>query len=624
MNKNKNLPLFKGRKVIFKDDIATFIWYSDDKKEIALEIEKKIDTYYFKVKNLKNGKFIGNTIKNKKNLDIQNKSRNNDLVKYLKKASKLDSKDSHNILEDIGEYLNNNPLFHDYSYDLEDSTKIWPYLEFNDYPENIKKEALDILNNTDFLQECLSIISITHEGNKDAATLILLSFASLFSGEPVHQLLGGESGEGKSDLCIDTSSIIPDKYVHKLRGSSPKYIFYDCKKFNDDYNIIINDDFQLNTETIELNKTLTDNKEKEKIHRTVINGKAEIFELKGKYLSIMNFAKNLDDKELLNRLFLNDVKDDENHRQRVKNKIKSNKMTGVEENMLLEKMKLYIKAIFQYHIDKNIKVFNPYIEFLDFSKIDNRNINYLISFINAKTFYSYSNRKTINGITIGTKEDLKTVLELWKNREIIQEYKLSHIQEEILKNLLPYVEGFKESIDDMPLFDSEISVLDTISSLAKKIYKKRSTVDQAIKGRKDSTQPGLEDLNLIVSVYIDPDNPRKGKLIFLNPDYENEFKALKNGFDINALNKNINEYQFDTPNSKITLLHQFLAINNITINNIIKNKIEEYIKKEDYVIGSYEALCEFLEKFINILKEEDMNTPNDYKTIKNNFNFLKK
>ena len=122
---------------------------------------------------------------------------------------------------------------------IEDNDKI---NSFEDYPSDIQKEANIILDNGSLFQELQKSISLTHQGHSTSRDALILMEASSFVGDGVHGLLGGDSGEGKSDLAFAVGYNYPDKYVHILRNISPKNIYYDCETYNDDYNIIIFDD----------------------------------------------------------------------------------------------------------------------------------------------------------------------------------------------------------------------------------------------------------------------------------------------------------------------------------------------------------------------------------------------
>ncbi|WP_042701874.1 hypothetical protein [Methanobrevibacter arboriphilus] len=196
----------------------------------------------------------------------------------------------------------------------------YPYKTFEDYPENIQKEALKIIEQGDIIDEMLNACNITHEGNRNELKALFLVEKSLFIGEPVHYKIGGERGVGKTDIVLVSISIIPDHYVFIFRNPSPKYIHYSCKNFNEDYNIIINDDTSLNQASTELNKSITDSNDKEKRHDTVIDGKAVTFILPGEYLGIYNLAKDIEDNELLDRLFLGDIVEDNHNKKQLKEK----------------------------------------------------------------------------------------------------------------------------------------------------------------------------------------------------------------------------------------------------------------------------------------------------------------
>ena len=158
--------------------------------------------------------------------------------------------------------------------------------------------------------------------------------SSIFVDDGAHGLLGGETGDGKTDLALTCALNLPAKNVHIISSNSPKDIFYDFDSYDDEYNIIIFDDVVLNDELIKLIKLLSDNRVKKKVHKTVINGKAERFELKGKYEIVITYAKELPDEELANRLFNIGVNivDKGESKEHVKYNILDNKIINADDN----------------------------------------------------------------------------------------------------------------------------------------------------------------------------------------------------------------------------------------------------------------------------------------------------
>lgn len=267
--------------------------------------------------------------------------------------------------------------------------------------------------------------------------------ASVFVDDGAHGLLGGKSGNGKTDLALTCALNLPAKNVHIISSNSPKNIFYDFDSYDDDFNIVIFDDIVLNDDIIALCKLLTDNKIKEKEHNTVINGKPEKFKLKGKYEVIITYAKDLPDEELANRLFnigVNIVDKGETDKD-VKYKIRDNKIIKADDNPLIKQIREPIRAGVQYLLEQKPRVYNPYMSMFNPLNFNNRDINHLASMTNAKTFFELTKRKQIKIddetiLTIGSLEDLYFVYDIWARDGEAQKYKLSELQKQVL-DILP-------------------------------------------------------------------------------------------------------------------------------------------------------------------------------------------
>lgn len=444
----------------------------------------------------------------------------------------------------------------------ETETEEYPYKNFEDYPEEIQNEALEIIENGNIIDEMLSACNITHQGNKQELKALFLVEQSLFINEPVNYKLGGERGVGKTDIVLVSISIIPDHYVFTFRNPSPRFIHYSCEKFNEDYNLIINDDTRLNKASTELSKSVTDTNDSEKKHDTVIEGEAVTFKLPGEYLSIYNLAKDIKDNELLDRLFLGDISENIENKSHLKEKIKQNINTGIKNSSMLDSLKLRLKAVWQWHIDKSIRVFNPYTIFLDVEDKGNRNVASIIKLIKASSFFRYVEREKVNDVVIGNLDDLKEVLEIWEEKSLVQDYKLDPKQIEILKELKSYTKDeINEIKEDFMSNPSETKEeINTVKNLSKKLGIQYSTIRRLIFGSESGTQVGLEGMDLIKTFFLDENNPKAGKVIHINPNHKKDVEGLKSGLDINHLNQILDGYRFTSLNSKKSSYMAFYSL----------------------------------------------------------------
>ena len=302
---------------------------------------------------------------------------------------------------------------------------------FKDYPEKVQREALEILENGSLFEETQKSVSITHEGHETTRDAMILMENSVFADDGAHGLLGGDSGQGKTDLALACALHIPTKHVHIISSNTPKDIFYDFESYDEDFNILIFDDVLMTEELIKLIKLLADNKVKEKVHKTVNNGKPEKYKLKGKYEVILTYAKTVPDVELANRLFNIGVNivDKTGDKKRVKRRIKHNRLIRADDNQLINAVREPIRAGVQYLIEQDARVYNPYLSIFEPLNINNRDINHLVSMTNARTFFDLNKRQQIKVndetvLTIGSLEDLSFVHNIWARDEEAQMYKL--------------------------------------------------------------------------------------------------------------------------------------------------------------------------------------------------------
>ena len=491
---------------------------------------------------------------------------------------------------------------------------------FADYPEKIQHEALDIINNGSLFEEMQHSVSITHAGHKTTRNALLLMESSLFVDDGAHGLLGGESGGGKTDLAIACALNLPAKNVHIISSNSPKNIFYDFESYDDEFNIIIFDDIVLNDEIIALCKLLTDNKVKEKVHQTVINGKPEKFVLKGKYEVIITYAKDLPDEELANRLFnigVNIVDKGESKKD-VKYKIRDNKLIKADENPLIKEIREPIRAGVQYMLEQKPRVYNPYLSMFDPVNFNNRDINHLVSITNARTFFELNKRKTVQlndetRLTIGSIEDLHFVYDIWARDGEAQKFKLSELQKQVL-DLLPEMTD-KEAFDYVDDLNSKLAsqsraykkkLLDDeplLKSLAKKLGVNPSTLKHALDRFTEGNKKSLCEIGLVDKIQLDENNPKSA----------NFYYKIKNDGNASKLSKsNVQDMQiafahaFDSSIVKQTIIIDLLIYANIIVNERGEGVLKKYCKDSDVELTSnpYNAMIEFLQGFFDILDNE--------------------
>ena len=455
------------------------------------------------------------------------------------------------------------------------------YKTFEDYPEEVQKEANDILNNLDFIEEVLNTINWKHEGDKKTMIIELLSCGSLFIHEPVHQYKDAKKGKGKTNGSNEIKGILPDQYVVDLPSFSSKSIYYHSTTIlHPEFNFIFLDDIVLNEDKDELLKLITDNNRPMKSHKTVINGKPVEFILIGEYLVIMNRAdtSNMND-QLFDRLYLNELENDENHEIKVKNKIKQNSI--LETNVFLEKKRTMIKCAIQKLVDNNVKIFNPYLIFLNIKHHANRNINHYLGLIKAKTFFYQYQRSNIDDIIIGSIEDMEFVLSKVSESFETQKNKLDHVERSIIDFLK------KNKGNEFKLKELEKPIGMSNEHIKNKIFGKDGKM-------------GLEAKGYVSVIQKDPNNIRSPYYVQYVENDSTPFKSEKS-FTTLTTNTSFNE-----KNSLIlkwNLIIPYLTLKQILINKNLVYSLEPILEKIKLDINNYENVVSFIKKSFNEIKD---------------------
>lgn len=487
---------------------------------------------------------------------------------------------------------------------------------FNEYPEKVQREALEILEDGDMFEEIQTSIALTHEGHETTRDALILMESSVFVDDGAHGLLGGNSGEGKTDLALTCALNFPAKNVHIISSNSPKDIYYDFESYDDEYNILIFDDILMTEELIKLIKLLADNKVKEKVHKTVINGKAEKFVLKGKYEVILTYAKTIPDEELANRLFNIGVNivDKGESKGKVKRRILQNRIIRADDNPLIKEIRAPIQAGVQYLIEQKARVYNPYLSVFNPLNINNRDINHLTSMTNARTFFALNKRDTIKlnddtVLTIGSLEDLSFVHDIWARDEEAQMFKLSELQKQCL-SLLPamtdkqafdYVEDLNEDLKNAESRAYKKKRLDDeplLKSLAKKLRVNPSTLKHALDRFSEGNQKSLLEIGLVEKIQLDEDNPKSANFYY---------KVKHDGESSNHSNEHVQDvqiefaYTFDSSIVKQMIIIDLLLYANVIVSKRGRHALEKYCSEDNVELNAdnYNDMINFLQGFFD-------------------------
>ena len=407
-----------------------------------------------------------------------------------------------------------------------------------DYPENIQHEAEKIVRaaergELDLLEWFLDLLDQVHAGDRLEKALALLSVGTLFTenADPVHQAIRGRRGSGKTHMILSVAKVIPERYIHIIRSSSPLYLFYASQeteepsarlKLREDHNICIFDDVPMNPKTIDLLKFLTDNELETKTHKTVIEQKAVELKIPGENLTFITRAQPIPDEELNDRLLYNNPKESPEHKKRQLEFITKKKQALSNED--IEHELQVAQAVFEHLIREPIKILNPHLRLIEAKNPEDtepRKLERLIDLVLAVTFYRQFQRPPIynHNIILGTKEDLHTAIKIIKNIDLLQHYQIDKSQERLLRNLPVYDENklqewrdwYKEDQDEF-LSDKKFP---TYRNLAERLGHARNTVKNWVRGLPGMTQPTLIDQGLVQTHPIDPYDKNSATILFL-------------------------------------------------------------------------------------------------------------
>ena len=408
---------------------------------------------------------------------------------------------------------------------------------FNEYPEEIQEGAMYLLNNNLLLDNIISSVSSIQYGNDEVKKSLILTTTTPYALEPLHTLLDGKRGGGKTALIMEIVKNYPDAHIFHYQSFSAKNIFYDKDKFNPDgVNILILDDPNLNSEDrIETLKILSDNEKPVKSLKTVINQKAVEFELTGKFLIIITYAKEIDDEELANRLHNTSLIVADSEKIPIKRKIRSNAVSDIKNNAAVMKIREYNKAAIHYLSERNMRVYNPFNVLINIDDSNNRDITDLMSLILANGFFNYSNLKSISinddmELVIGSYDEVAANVKSWDEDEY-QSEKLSSRQKQMME-LLPAstdedmedkVSKIMDEVVDYDSVNAKMRKIEsefyTINRIAKEMELSTSTVNNALNRnhKEGSNVRSLAEMDLVHKIQIDSSYVQTHPNIFYKP-----------------------------------------------------------------------------------------------------------
>lgn len=484
-------------------------------------------------------------------------------------------------------------------------------MSFNDYPEYIRRDSMALINDGSLFDSLQSTVSYLHAGDKNEMKALILAFASVLTDNPVHIILGGETGKGKTNLVNAIKDNFPADHVFHFRNFSPKFMFYDKDNFNDDYNILIVDDVDLSKqENIEVLKELTDNNKPVKELKTVKDQEPITLTLPGKYLVILTYAKSNPDEELANRFFNIGLIRSKNDDNMVIEKIKNNVLVNAKNSESIQRLQLTHQAAFTYLAEQNINVFNPYINRIDMGFVNNRDVGNFITLVDSFTLYNQVNRNKLkigdNELTLGSSSDVDEVLGMWKIKT--QKKKLNTRQERILKLSLremtreEAMDHRKEVLKDYNNPNLSEAYRDTLIDkewTRQKIASKLDTNSTTLKfdldtPQKDRNTKNLFELGLINRYKFDPNQYNSPWVYYFekSPDGSNSESDW-------TYDRIINMYQSNNgPEVKCKLIWSLLYKYKYLVTNDTKKYIDSYVAASDHDLNTDESTYSFLNGFL--------------------------
>lgn len=496
---------------------------------------------------------------------------------------------------------------------------------FNDYPEDIQDGALYLINNNLLLDNISSSVSTIQYGNDEVKKSLILTTTTPYALEPLHTLLDGKRGGGKTGLIMQIVKNYPDSHIFHYQSFSPKNIFYDRDKFNaDGVNILILDDPNLNSEDrIETLKILSDNEKPVKTLHTVDKQKAVEYKLTGKFLIIITYAKEIPDEELANRLHNTSLIVDDSEKIPIKRKIRSNAASDIKNNAAVMKIREYNKAAIHYLSERNMRVYNPFNLLINVDDSNNRDITDLESIILANGFFNYSNLKSISvndvELVVGSYDEVAANLKSWDEDEY-QSEKLSSRQKEMMDLLPAYTdEDIEEEISklmgeiaDYDSINAKMRKIEsefyTINRIAKEMELSTSTVNNALNRnhKEGSNVRSLAEMDLVHKIQIDSQYVQTHPNIFYKPVRETKGTSSDDDDSIYVAMQNRFTKLINTLEGKRSILINLLIYVNITLNKTGYMYLKKYCNSYDKWMAAddYDSYYNFIHDFMDGLNDD--------------------
>ncbi len=372
------------------------------------------------------------------------------------------------------------------------------------YGKQTKETARKIFK-TDPMAYFLEVLNSIHQGDDiEKEIMILAEFtAHVDNANTVPVFIKGSPGAGKSSLNNAVSKLIPPRFLLSITSLSSKALFYNMKGMTQDYIKLVCNDF-FDSEVVAFVKDWADTTQESTLkHMTVINGEGVTLEIEGKRGLSITSADAMTNKQVNRRMYHLNPQEDEDHLKRTQRLII--KRSIEQDKEIVDKAIETANAVYDLIINDNFIVFNPWLDQINVRGYTPTRLKHILHLIMARTLiYRYKREEIMDGILLGTKEDVERVLELDNKLNYLQTSPLSFKAFDIVK-YLPEWEYDKDKKEN-----KRYGV--TFKELSKMTGESRSTLWRWIFGKDDNL--GLDVMEVVKAVQKNPEVEKSEWLLF--------------------------------------------------------------------------------------------------------------
>lgn len=454
------------------------------------------------------------------------------------------------------------------------------------YGSQTKERAVKIFK-ADPLAYFLKVLNYIHQGDEvEKEIMILAEFtAHVDNANTVPIFIKGSPGAGKSSMNNAVSKIIPSRFVQSTNSLSGKALFYNLKEMSQDYIKLVCNDF-FDSDVVAFVKDWADTTEEPTLkHMTVINGEGVTLEINGKRGLSITSADAMTNKQVNRRMYHLNPQESEEHLKKTYSLII--KRSIEQDKDAVDNAIETANAVYDLIINDNYIVFNPWLEQIDARGYSPTRLKHILHLIKARTLiYRYNREEIIEGVLLGTKEDVERILELDNQLNYLQTSQLPHKAFEIVKYLpeWDYDETTEENMKHGITFNELIKITG----------ESRTNLKRWVLGMDDIL--GLEAMGIVKAERLNYDSPTSPWILFKYPGIEDD-QVRQYG------NKALISGQIDAE----TTLRHFIAC---SPRKLIR---EDLLELKNVTLKDDEDVIEFLE-----MAQYELLVDNDVKESLNN------